>query len=136
LIRSFVPPDGVDVPVHGDVNFRNWLVDGVRLALIDLDQVGRGRPEADLGGALAGLRYRTLIGVFDPSTERQLARALLDGYARVRPLPNAAALDWHTGAALFVERALRAVTRFRSEGLLHLGVLVAHAQRLSRERED
>ncbi len=120
------------VCLHGDLHPKNALRRGDRIALIDLDQVSTGHAAADLGGLLAGLRYDRLTGAIGAATERQLRRGLLAGYASTRPLPPATVLDWHTAAALLVERALRAVNRIRPLGLRHLHEILDDAAELVR----
>lgn len=104
-------PVATDDPVvlHGDCHPKNGLVDGDRLALIDLDQGGLGQPAADLGSVLARLRA-------DRVTDAA-AHAFLVGYAEIRALPADTTLAWHTAAALLVERAIRAVNRINRPAL-------------------
>ncbi len=119
-----------DLPtcLHGDVNFRNWIVGDDGVALVDLDLVSVGPAAADLGSLLSELRYRHRIGRISRMVERQSASTVLAGYASVRPLPAATAVRWYTAAALLTERALRAVTWMRPEALTHLDVLLADAR--------
>jgi aminoglycoside phosphotransferase len=121
-------PDGPPVCVHGDVHLKNGLAtpDG-RVALIDLDQAGCGPAAADLGSAIAGLRYAAIVDG-DADRAMTLEHALLDGYGSRRALPGDAALRWHVAAALLSERALRAVNRIRPDGLAHLAGVLAHAR--------
>jgi aminoglycoside phosphotransferase len=123
-LESAPPPPAHRVCLHGDAHLKNALVQGRRVALIDLDQVGLGPAATDLGSALAGLRYSAIVADEAARGER-LQRALLDGYAQLRELPEPAALDWHVAAALLSERALRAVNRIRPEGLARLGAVLA-----------
>jgi aminoglycoside phosphotransferase (APT) family kinase protein len=118
-----------DPPVclHGDVHPKNGLLQGRRVALIDLDQAGPGSAAAELGSALAGLRYHALVADEAFRGER-LQRALLDGYAERRELPERAVLDWNVAAALLSERALRALNRLRPEGLARMGAVLADAR--------
>ncbi len=53
---------------------------------------------------------------------------------RCGPLPAHASLQWHTAAALLVERIFRAVTRVRPLGLLHMPELLCDARALLTER--
>jgi len=122
--------DEGDVCVHGDLHAKNAIVDGSRIALIDLDQTTGGAPSADVGSLLAGLRYARAAGPLDGGTGRVCADAFTHGYAEVRPLPEPAALRRATAAALLAERAVRAVTRVRLDGLAALGRLLAEAGRL------
>jgi Ser/Thr protein kinase RdoA (MazF antagonist) len=122
-----VPAPAETVCLHGDVHLKNGLLQGRRIALIDLDQVGTGPAAADLGSAMAGIRFHALVGD-ETARGSRLQRALLDGYAAMRELPDAHALCWHVAAALLSERALRSVNRIRPEGLAHLGAVLADAR--------
>jgi aminoglycoside phosphotransferase (APT) family kinase protein len=130
-LAGAVPAAAETVLVHGDVHPKNGLLQGRRIALIDLDQTGIGTAAMDLGSALAGLRYRALVDDEGARAER-VRHALLDGYASARELPDRADLDWHVAAALLSERALRAVNRVREDGLLHLGAVLADARAVLR----
>jgi aminoglycoside phosphotransferase (APT) family kinase protein len=121
------PAPGEQVCLHGDVHLKNGLLQGRRVALIDLDQVGLGPAAADLGSAMAGLRYHALVAD-EGARGARLQSALLDGYATLRELPDAETLRWHVAAALLSERALRAVNRIRPDGLAHLGAVLADAR--------
>ncbi len=125
-------PSGPPVLLHGDCHAGNALFDGDRLALIDLDQAGVGPAAADLGSLVARLRWGAVVGELDRDRADALTAAVLDGYATVRPLPPAAALSWHAGAAMVAERALRAVNRLHPLALPHLGALLGAAADLLR----
>jgi aminoglycoside phosphotransferase len=127
LVTSWRLPEAGPVHLHGDAHPRNVLVDDGRLALIDLDQAGAGDPAADLGGVLARLRHERHLGRLDGVTAAALAGCLLDGYAETGSVPTAAALRWHTAAALLVERALRAVNRVIVPALPSIGLLIEEA---------
>jgi Ser/Thr protein kinase RdoA (MazF antagonist) len=114
--------------LHGDVNFRNALLDDGRVALIDLDQVAAGPPAAELGSVLASLRYAGVVGLLQPAVVPELAESFLSGYAELRGPPRDAALRAHTAAALLAERSVRVVTRVRPEGLRRLPALLEEAR--------
>ena len=116
------------VCLHGDVNFRNALLQDGRVALIDLDQVATGPAAAELGSVLASLRYGGRVGLLSPSIVPELSASLLAGYSELRTAPGEDALRAHTAAALLGERALRVVTRVRPEGLRRLPALLAEAR--------
>jgi len=82
------------------------------VALIDLDQAGIGPAAADVGSLLARLVSTRVV---DGTDTGDLSAAFLDGYAEVRPIPEAQALVWHTSAAMLAEVAMRAVNRVRPE---------------------
>ena len=122
------------VCLHGDAHPKNAILGSGGLALVDLDQAALGPPAADLGGLLAGLRYQRCIGALSAARERALAGALVAGYRAVREPPSARSLAWHTAAALLAERALRAVTRVRPDGLERLDAIIAAAREEHRPR--
>lgn len=122
-----------DVCLHGDVHPKNGILQDARVALIDLDQAGRGPAAADLGSLLAALGYWRSVGVLSPAYERELACAFLSGYSEARELPKQTSLRWHTAAALLAERAFRSVSRIRPEGLHHLSDLLMDCRRLLRD---
>lgn len=119
------PPAGDSaVLLHGDCHPKNSLVDGDRLALIDLDQAGVGSPACDIASLLARLRHGALLGETTAGEARRLGDAFLTGYADIRPLPGADSLRWHVAAALVAERAIRAVNRVNLRSLARLDELV------------
>ncbi|MEZ5291089.1 MAG: phosphotransferase [Vicinamibacterales bacterium] len=132
-LTAGTPAAAAAVTLHGDVNSHNWLVHDGAVGFIDLDEARTGPAAADIAGHLASLRYRTLTRLWTPDAARRFEREFLDGYAEVRPLPEARALAWHVAAALFVERALRAVARVRRDGLAVLDAVIDEAARLARE---
>ncbi len=119
------------VYLHGDVHPKNGILRDQGVVMIDLDQAGSGPAAADLGSLLAALRYEVVTGSLSEISESRLIRAFLSGYSVGNELPHPAALRWFTAAALFAERALRAVSRVRTEGLEHLRELLLAARNLS-----
>ena len=120
------PSSDERVLLHGDFHLKNAFVDDRGVSIIDLDQAAHGAPAADIGSLLAALRGRP----------DRLARAFLDGYASVRPLPSSASLTWHTAAALLTERAARAITRMRMETLEELGNVIEGARDLAQSARE
>ncbi len=119
------PPAGDPmVLLHGDCHPKNSLVDGDRLALIDLDQAGLGSPACDLASLLARLHHGAILGESSSADADRMGAAFLAGYSSVRPLPSAASLRWHYTAALVAERAIRAVNRVNVRALQRLDALV------------
>jgi Ser/Thr protein kinase RdoA (MazF antagonist) len=118
------------VCLHGDVHPKNGILLERGVALIDLDQASVGPPAVDLGSLLAALRYERHIGKLTEAAECSLANAFLTGYQQIGILPEAESLRWHMAAALFAERAFRAVSRIRAHGLQSLPELLHDAQRL------
>jgi aminoglycoside phosphotransferase (APT) family kinase protein len=116
--------------LHGDLHPKNAIVSHDRLSLIDLEDVAVGPAAADIGSLLASLLYMHVSKRLSRAAYSVRALEFLSGYADARPLPDASSLAWHTAAALFIERTVRAVTRIRPLGLAHMGELVAEAERL------
>jgi predicted glycosyltransferase/Ser/Thr protein kinase RdoA (MazF antagonist) len=119
--------------LHGDAHLKNVVVTRQGIALVDLDQAATGPAAADLGGVLSRLRHMRLVGALSASRERALIGCLLRGYSAVREPPDGRSIVWHLAASLLGERALRAVTRVRPEGLGHLGALIEAAREGCRE---
>lgn len=116
--------------LHGDIHPKNVFVSGSRAALIDVEEVSWGPRAADLGSLLARLCCVRIKGGHEARTADAAAAALLRGYATVRELPDAAAVAWHTAAALLVERARRTVTRVYARDLPFLDAQLKEATRL------
>ena len=102
------------VLIHGDANLRNALLlpDGERRAARP-----RGpQPRAGGGGPRAAAR-RAARHPHADAPRRRCSAATADP-------PDAAALRWHTAAALLARQALPAVSRFRPELLARLRELL------------
>ena len=123
------------VCLHGDIHPKNAVLREGRLVLIDLDQASLGPAAADLGSFCAALRYHCCTGQLPTSAERELRKACLEGYGRIRELPHPDSLDWHTAAALLAERALRSVSRVRREGLSQLPAILTQALKIARGKD-
>lgn len=126
-LRTSQPAPTPDVVLHGDCHPGNALLAGDSVALIDLDQMGRGPAAADLGSLLARLRYAATIGEIDAAEAARLEVRFLGGYGERRALPDPTSLAWHTAAALLAERALRAVNRVNRAALARLDELMVAA---------
>jgi aminoglycoside phosphotransferase (APT) family kinase protein len=124
--------DGAGAPVHlhGDANLRNALLDGSRIALVDLEDAAAGPAGADLGFVLAGLCAARAQERLASGEQAALAAALLGGYAAVAPVPDATALRWHTAASALARVAVPAVGRVRPVALAHLEPMLRAAEEL------
>jgi len=121
---------GEPVHVHGDANLRNALLDGGRIALVDLEDASAGPAAADLGFVLAGLlaaRVQERIGAVEQGA---LGAALLRGYEWAGVAPDAAALRWHIAASALTRVAVPAVGRVRPAVLARLEPLLRAAGEL------
>jgi len=98
--------------------------------LLDVEDLAHGPAAADIGSFLGALKYCRLTDALPHHSYGERGAAFLAGYELVARLPDPGALAWHTAAALFVERAVRAVTRIRPSGLSHLPALIARATQI------
>lgn len=119
------------VPIHGDTNENNAILEGDHIALIDFDRAGVGAAASDVGNHLSLLRFFRALGLISPAAQRARAEAFTRGYASVRPLPARDCLRMHESAGL-VERAFRAVIRLRGSVLPRVPALLAEARGLLR----
>ena len=71
---------GADRSLHGDFSPTQVLVEGDRVAIIDLDDAVRGDPAEDLGVFISRLELRTVRGKLSAERRETLISALLDGY--------------------------------------------------------
>ena len=129
LVATAAAADG-EACLHGDLHPKNAIVCSGRVALIDVEDFAVGTTAADIASLLAGLLYRRETGELSSAECRLRADAFLVGYRAHRALPRRQSLAWHTAAALFIERAARAVTRMRPLGLEHFPSLLAASERL------
>jgi len=117
------PPEGEPVHLHGDANLRNGLLDGRRVALVDLEDASAGPAAADLGFVLAGLLAAR-------EEDAALGAELLGGYARIARVPDGEELRWHTAASVLARIAVPAVGRIRPALLARLESLLGAAEEL------
>jgi aminoglycoside phosphotransferase len=124
--------DGAGEPahVHGDANLRNALLDGDRIALVDLEDAAAGPAAADLGFVLAGLLAARAQDNLAAAEQDALASALLRGYEWAGVLPDAPSLRWHTAASALARVAVPAVGRVRPAVLARLEPLLRAAGEL------
>lgn len=119
------------VPVHGDTNENNAILEGDHIALIDFDRAGVGSAGLDVGNFLSLLRYFRALGLIPPTAELARAAAFTRGYASRRALPSRDAIRVHESAVL-TDRAFRAVIRLRGSVLPHVPALLTEARGLLR----
>lgn len=133
LLRT-QPAGGPSVWLHGDLNARNWLLNHPQpgaadrpVALFDFDATLRGPAGVDVGGVLAWMHTRTLLGAWTPRRESELVTALLRGYDGCAAPLSSDDRAWYRAAALLIQRAMRAVTRVREPQLAMLETMLTSA---------
>lgn len=119
------------VPIHGDTNENNAIVEDDHVALIDFDRAGAGAAGSDVGNYLSLLHYFRQLGLITPAAQQARSAAFTHGYASVRALPSPRALRMHESAGL-MERAFHAVTRLRAAVLPRVPDLLTEARGLLR----
>jgi Phosphotransferase enzyme family len=122
LERLGSAPEGEPVHLHGDTNLRNALLDGRRIALVDLEDAAAGPAAADIGFVVAGLLAAHAQRRITAARRDALEHALLSGYGA--PVPG---LGWHVAAAVLARIAVPAVGRVRPVALAHLEPLLTAA---------
>lgn len=121
--------------LHGDLHPRNLLVDGERIALIDLDSLRQGPALLELGAWQADAVYRALLAGTPPGAGDADTAALLAGYgAAGGRVPSAAALAWATAFSMLTQRAFRCVVNLKPGRFALVPPLVNAALALARHR--
>src|SRR5207247_1915809 len=89
-------------PIHGDFHGDNVLVDGTRLALVDLEDCAMGDPADDVGSNWAQLTWHTIkAGRTTPIPEAG-RRAFLDAYLGRTNAETAARVPVHAAMHCFL----------------------------------
>ncbi|MDH5775761.1 MAG: aminoglycoside phosphotransferase family protein [Nitrospirota bacterium] len=104
--------DQPETTLHGDLHFKNFIVDGTSVAMIDLDEIGRGSPFHDMGSCISFLLYQGQeMGLVESRIEA-LVKVFVQGYRRraTWDVPEPV-LRWHVAAALIDERVRRCLKK-------------------------
>lgn len=120
--------------LHGDLHLNNLLVDGPRLAFIDFDSVVAGPAVLELGGWLADVICRCVLGGSEPHHAAPACRAFIDAYAQASggPPVSGALLAWATVHALLCRRAYRCVANLKPGRFAAVPALLAMAEAIAR----
>ncbi|HKE99742.1 MAG TPA: phosphotransferase [Actinomycetes bacterium] len=94
--------DAEDPPTGGHGAFRTdqFLIDGERLVLIDLDTACRAEPARDLGNLLAYLDWKAIRRPAAAGMTARAGESFLAGYARGREPPARRRVERHRAASL------------------------------------
>ncbi len=96
--------------LHGDLHPRNIMVEGERLAFIDLDAVHAGPAVLELGAWIGDTLYRALLEDTPPQATVPACRAFLAAHAQHGGrAADPALLAWSVAFDLFAKRAGRCV---------------------------
>ncbi len=104
--------DQPETTLHGDLHFKNFIVDGTSVAMIDLDEVGRGSPFHDVGSCVSFLLYQGLEAGLSESRIEELVKVFVQGYRKcvIWEVPEPV-LRWYVVAALIDERVSRCLKK-------------------------
>lgn len=121
-----------DVTLHGDLHFKNFIVDGDDVFLIDLDNLCHGAPLQDIGSFLAGMLYRGLMTHVPGEQLDEIGNQFIKEYEKRVPWTVSRwDLGWYIAAALINQRAFRCVTRLKAGRRDILEHLIGMADRIS-----
>lgn len=128
--------DGVDdmrtaphVTLHGDLNQRNILADGDRLALIDLDNCLGGAAEMELGAWIASAIDRAVTSGSALAPVQESAASLLSAYREcAEQSVSAQHIAWAVAHALLCVRAYRSVANLHRGSYSRVPELLALAR--------
>ena len=128
-------PGAAPVPVHRDFYDRQLLIDGDRIALIDLDGLTGGHREIDIANFQVHLYLRSLQGQASSAQVRRWQHAFLTEYLRSgsEPPPNSIRLGFYLATTYF---RLACKYRLRSEGALIGARLLGAAETALNECES
>ena len=120
--------------LHGDLHLNNFIVEGEKIALIDMDNLSQGSPLLDLGSFFAGILYRAILTKTPENQIEKMGPIFLQHYQQAVPWKiSPSALRWYVAMMLINERAFRCFTRLKAGRLDILDQLVALADRISME---
>ncbi len=123
--------DQPETTLHGDLHFKNFIVDGASVAMIDLDEIGRGSPFHDVGSCVSFLFHQGLEAGLAGSRIEELVQVFVQGYQRhVAWDVTEPVLRWYVVAALIDERVNRCLKKAKPGTVEQVERLLALAYRL------
>jgi hypothetical protein len=110
------------LPIHGDLDARQWISDGCRLGLTDFDDFALGDPELDAATFLAELEFENA-----PNHHiKQLSNAFLTGYESAAGHLNRTVIAAYV-AHKRIYKALRLARALQPDGDVQAERVLAHA---------
>ena len=88
------------VPGHGAFRTDQAMIEEGEVVIVDLDRVCASEPARDIGNALAYLRWKAIRQPEHRGFIDEAERALLDGYASGRPVPDPDRLQVHEAISM------------------------------------
>jgi thiamine kinase-like enzyme len=123
--------DQLETTLHGDLHFKNFIADGTSVAMIDLDEIGKGSPFHDVGSCVSFLLYQGLeVGLSAPRIE-ELVKMFVQGYQQhVAWDVTEPVLRWYVVVALIDERVNRCLKKAKPGTVEQIERLLKLAYRL------
>ena len=124
------------VTLHGDLHFKNFVVDGTSVSIIDLDDIGIGSPLHDLGSFVSYLLYQGLEVGLTESRMEELIKVFLQSYQRqVNWEVSEPALRWYVATALVIERVYRCLKKAKPGTFVQIERIVKLIDRLTSDSQ-
>lgn len=113
--------DSSMTPIHHDLKLNNFLLNGVSVALIDMDCVCVGDPMTDLASLIANFYLNGLREGETAERIHPLVNILVNSYRQYSAYPLALQqLRWQVGAALIHEVTRRSLRQLDSQRIQHI----------------
>ncbi len=114
--RSMGRSEALTTPIHHDLKMRNFLIEGERIALIDMDCVCLGDPLSDLGSLIANVYLNGIQAGCHHDRIREAVDLLCRTYADCVPWSLSwPQVDWYTAAAFIHEVTRRSIWQLDGE---------------------
>ena len=119
--RSMDWSETLTTPIHRDLKMCNFLIDGERVALIDMDCVCIGDPLTDIASLIANTHHNGIRAGCDDAGIRKVVDLFRSDYAGMAAyavsLPR---LNWYTAAAFIHEITRRSIHQLNAERMMHI----------------
>ena len=129
--RSMGWSETLTTPIHHDLKMRNFLIDGERITLIDMDCVCLGDPFSDLGSLIANFYLNGIRAGCHQDRIREAVDVFCRTYAECVPWsPSWPQVDWHTAAAFIHEVTRRSIRQLDGQRVTHIREYLDLCERL------
>lgn len=108
-------------PIHRDLKLNNFLIDGEKLKLIDMDCVCIGDPLTDIASLITNLHLNGIRAGTNSQSTSAIVEAFRSAYTESVPyVVSAPHLNWYTAAAFIHESTRRSIRQLDTERLKHV----------------
>jgi thiamine kinase-like enzyme len=113
--------DLLATPIHRDLKMRNFLIDGKRIGLIDMDCVCIGDPLSDVGSLIANFYMNGIRAGCHPGSIREGVEVFCRAYTKSVPWTvSRPQVNWYTAAAFIHEITRRSIRQMDTERVKHI----------------